>query len=66
MRPREVYAMLSENEEIRVIQCAARRDEETAKRIGGEYYEAYKEYVKEMEENKKKGLKTTYDVPYDY
>ena len=58
--------MLSEHDEVGVIQCAARRDEETAKRIGGEYYEAYLEYVKEMEENKKKGLKCTYDVPFSY
>lgn len=65
MKPKEVYAMLSENEEIRVIQCAARRDEETARRIGGEYYEAYKEYVKEMEEDEKNGLSLTYDVPYN-
>lgn len=58
--------MLNEHDEVGVIQCAARRDEETAKRIGGEFYEAYKEYVKEMEENKKNGLKCTYDVPYNY
>lgn len=58
--------MLNEHEEARVIQCAARRDEETAKRIGGEYYEAYKEYVAQMEEDKKNGLKCTYSVPSSY
>ncbi len=58
--------MLSEHDEVALIQCAVRRDEEEAKRIGGEYYEGYKELVAEMEENKKKGLKCTYDVPYNY
>ncbi len=58
--------MLNEHEMVGVIQCAVRRDEETAKRIGEEFYTEYLATVREMEENNKNGLKCTYDVPYNY
>ena len=55
--------MLSEHDEVSLIQCAARRDEETAKNWGPEFYKEYKELVAQMEEDKKNGLKCTYSVP---
>ena len=58
--------MLSEHDMVGVIQCAARRDEETAKRIGGEFYKEYLDTVKQMEEDKKNGLKCTYSIPTSY
>lgn len=59
--------MLSEHDMVGVIQCAARRDEETAKRIGGEFYEEYLDTVREMEEDKKNGITgTTYAIPPSY
>ena len=58
--------MLSEHEGVLLIQCAADRDEEAAKRFGPEFYQEYLELVAEMEEYKKKGIKCTYDVPYNY
>ena len=58
--------MLNEHDEVLLIQCAADRDEESAKNFGPEGLKYYHELVKEMEENKKNGLKCTYDVPYNH
>lgn len=58
--------MLSEHDWGILIQCAVDRDEKAARRFGDEFYQAYLNLVKQMEEDKKKGIKCTYDVPYNY
>lgn len=58
--------MLSEHDWVYVVQCAADRDEEAARKFGDEFYRAYLNLVKQMEEDKKKGLKCIYDVPCDF
>lgn len=57
--------MLSEREWVSVVICASKRAEEEAKNDSPEFYEAYKNLVKQMEEDKKNGIKCTYDVGYD-
>lgn len=57
---------MNEHEWNLVIQCAADRDEESAKRLGPEAHKAYLNLVKQMEEDKKNGITGTYDVPYSY
>lgn len=58
--------MLNEHEMNLLVQCAAERDEKSAKNFGDEGYKFYKNLVKQMEEDKKNGVKCTYDVGYDY
>lgn len=58
--------MLSEHDEVILIQVAARRDEEAAKRNGPEFYKRYRMLVREMEENRKNGIRCTYCVPCSY
>lgn len=58
--------MLSEHDWVYVVQCAADRDEKAARKFGDEFYQAYLNLAKQMEEDKKKGIKSTYDVPYNY
>lgn len=57
--------MLNEHDWVGVVQLAARRDEEAAKRHGEEFYDAYKNLVAQMEEDKKNGISCSYDVGYD-
>ena len=57
--------MLSERDWVGIVSCAARKDEEGAKASGEEFYKAYLNLVKEMEENKKNGNTGTYDVGYE-
>ncbi len=58
--------MLNEHDMVYLIQCAADRDEETAKKWSPEFYKEYKEMVAQMEEDKKNGLKCTYSIPTSY
>ena len=55
--------MLNEHDMVSLVQCAADRDEESAKNFGPEGVKFYNELVKQMEEDKKNGLKCTYSVP---
>lgn len=43
--------MLSEHDWVYVVQCAADRDEEAARKFGDEFYRAYLNLVKQMEED---------------
>lgn len=63
---REVVTMLTEHDWVYVVQCAADRDEKAAKKFGPEFYQAYKNMVKQMEEDKKNGVKGTYSIPTSY
>ena len=58
--------MLNEHEQVLLIQCAADRNEEGAKKCGSEFYKEYKELVAQMEEDKRNGLKCTYSIPTSY
>ena len=58
--------MLSEHEMALLVQCAADRDEESAKNFGPEGLKFYNDLVKQMEEDKRKGIKGTYAIPSSY
>ena len=55
--------MLSEHDMNLLVQCAAERDEESAQRFGPEGVRFYENLVKQMEEDKKNGIKCTYSIP---
>ncbi len=55
--------MLNEHEMNLLVGCAAERDEKSAKNFGEEGLKFYHELVKQMEEDKKSGLKCTYSIP---
>ena len=62
----EVFKMLSEHDMVSLIQCAADKDEEHAKNFGEEGLKFYHSMVKQMEEDKKNGIKCTYSIPPSY
>lgn len=59
----EVDEMLSERDMNLLVQCAADRDEKSAQNFGPEGVKFYENLVKQMEEDKKKGIKCTYAIP---
>ncbi len=58
--------MLSEHDMNLLVQCAADRDEKSAKNFGPEGVRFYENLVKQMEEDKKNGIKGTYSIPSSY
>ena len=58
--------MLNEHQMNLLVQCAADRDEASARKFGEEGYQFYKNLVKQMEEDKKNGIKGTYSIPSSY
>ena len=62
----EVEKMLSERDMNLLVQCAADRDEKSAKNFGHEGVKFYNDLVKQMEEDKKNGVKGTYSIPPSY
>lgn len=66
MTAEEVDEMLSEHDMNLLVQCAADRDAESAKNFGPEGVKFYEDLVKQMEEDKKNGVKCTYSIPPSY
>ncbi len=62
----EVEKMLSERDMNLLVQCAADRDEKSARNFGPEGVKFYNDLVKQMEEDKKNGVKGTYSIPPSY
>ena len=62
----EVEKMLSEHDMNLLVQCAADRDEKSARNFGPEGVKFYNDLVKQMEEDKKNGVKSTYSIPPSY